>query len=107
MKVLLTLMTKDAIFFPLYSTILHSFAVGSDDEKGGGERDLKLKHNYFHSCQKLIKLAINFPLVPASKLSICGLSISRRFLCQMSPNQDQTTKSVHDIAKQVQVKAPP
>ena len=56
-------MTNEAIFFPRYSTILHSFAVGSDDEKGGGDRDLKLKHNYFHSRQKLIKLAINFSLV--------------------------------------------
>ena len=42
----LTLMTNEAIFFPLYSTILHSLAAGSDDEKGGGESDLKLKHNY-------------------------------------------------------------
>ena len=45
-RVKLTLMTNEAIFFPLYSTILHSLAVGSDDVKGGGDRDLKLKHNY-------------------------------------------------------------
>ena len=45
-RVKLTLMTNEAIFFPLYSTILHSWAVGSDDGQGGGDRDLKLKHNY-------------------------------------------------------------
>ena len=70
-------MTNEAIFFPLYSTILHSFAVGSDDEKGGGERDLKLKHNYFHSCQKLIKLAINFTLVATTLLCVPPISITQ------------------------------
>lgn len=39
-------MMNAAIFFPLYSTILHWLAAGSEDIKGGGERDLKLKHNY-------------------------------------------------------------
>ena len=69
-------MTNEAIFFPLYSTILHSLAVGSLDEKGGGDSDLKLKHNYFHSCQKLIKLPINFSLVATTLLCIYTGSIT-------------------------------
>ena len=45
----LTLMMNAAIFFALYSTILHWLAAGSDDVKAGGESDLKLKHKYTSS----------------------------------------------------------
>ena len=45
-RVRLTLMMNAAIFFPLYSTILHWLAAGSVELKAGGESDLKLKHNY-------------------------------------------------------------
>ena len=37
----LTLMRKEAIFFPLSSTILHSLARGSEEVKGGGDSDLQ------------------------------------------------------------------
>ena len=37
-----------AIFFPLYSAILHWLAAGSVEVMGGGggDSDLELKHNY-------------------------------------------------------------
>ena len=41
-------MVKEAILLPRYSTRLHSLAAGSDEVKGGGLSDLKLKYNYSH-----------------------------------------------------------
>ena len=41
-------MQKEATIFPLYSTMLHSLAAGSEEVKGGGLSDLKLKYNYSH-----------------------------------------------------------
>lgn len=68
-RVRLTLMMNAAIFFPLYSAILHWLAAGSDGLKAGGESDLKLKHNYTpslsnggYSRQNLIPSHINITL---------------------------------------------
>ena len=67
-RVRLTLMMNAAIFFPLYSAILHWLAAGSVEVKAGGESDLKLKHNYTpslgkgYSRQNLIPSHINITL---------------------------------------------
>ena len=45
----LTLMEKEAMDLPRYSTMLHSLAAGSEVKEGaGGLSDLKLKYNYSH-----------------------------------------------------------
>ena len=77
-----TLMMNAAIFFPLYSTILHWLAAGSDELKAGGESDLKLKHNYtpslstqgLYSRQNLIPSHINITLGRQNELTDCCVS---------------------------------
>ena len=66
----LTLMRKEAIFFPLSSTILHSLARGSEEVKGGGDSDLQCV-NIQSLCSKGAEISWNTVIFKGMRKKAC------------------------------------